>query len=81
VNNAAYWLPVEEHLTGRKDLDAPLRAEVEYREGVVRDDDVRLVTDDEDDGFLQWWVVEGQVRASARIEGLSRASTRVQATV
>jgi acyl-ACP thioesterase len=67
VNNAAYWLPVEEHLAGRGDLTAPLRADLEYREGVVRDDEVTLVTRDDADGFLQWWVVDGLVRSSARL--------------
>jgi acyl-ACP thioesterase len=67
VNNAAYWLPAEEHLAARGDLGAPLRAEVEYREGVVRDEAVTVVTADEDDGFLLWWVVDGQVRASTAV--------------
>ena len=67
VNNAAYWLPAEEHLAGRTDLQAPLRAEIEYREGVVRGEDVTLVTADDDDGFLQWWVVDGLVRSSTRV--------------
>jgi acyl-ACP thioesterase len=67
VNNAAYWLPVEEQLAAREDLTAPLRAELEYREGVVRDESVDVVTQDEGDGFLQWWVVDGLVRASARV--------------
>ncbi len=69
VNNAAYWLPVEEHLAGRADLAAPLRAELEYREGVVRDDVVDVVTQDDVEGFLQWWVVDGAVRATARVRG------------
>jgi acyl-ACP thioesterase len=67
VNNAAYWLPAEEHLAARSDLAAPLRAEVEYREGVVRDEAVSVVTQDVTDGFLQWWVVDGQVRASTDV--------------
>ena len=67
VNNAAYWLPVEEQLAARRDLVAPLRAEIEYREGVVRDEAVEVVTDHGEDGFLQWWVVDGQVRASAEV--------------
>jgi acyl-ACP thioesterase len=75
VNNAAYWLPVEEHLAGRTDLIAPLRAELEYREGVVRDDAVELVTQDVDDGFLQWWVVDGLVRASPRVRSMARQAT------
>ena len=75
VNNAAYWLSVEQHLAGRKDLNAPLRAEIEYREGVVRGEEVILVTADDDEGFLQWWVVDGQVRSSTRVTGLEDQST------
>jgi acyl-ACP thioesterase len=67
VTNAAYWLPVEEHLAGRSDLALPVRAEIEYREGVVRDEPVEVVTADGPDGFLQWWVVDGRVRSSARV--------------
>ena len=70
VNNAAYLLSAEEHLAGRSDLVAPLRAEVEYREGVVRDEPVTLVTADDETGFLQWWVVEGQVRSSTEVRRL-----------
>ncbi len=68
VNNAAYWLPADAELAARKGLDAPLRAEIEYREGVVRDEPVTLVTADVERGFLQWWVVDGQVRASTRVQ-------------
>jgi acyl-ACP thioesterase len=68
VNNAAYWLPAEEHLGGRADLGPPLRAEIEYREGVVRDEPVTVVTADGGAGFDQWWVVDGQVRASTRVQ-------------
>jgi len=75
VNNAAYWLPVEEHLAARADLAAPLRAELEYREGVVRDEAVDVVTQDEAGGFLQWWVVGGLVRASARVRSKTRQVT------
>lgn len=67
VNNAAYWVPAEEDLAARRDLVAPLRAEIEYREGVVRGEAVSLVTADADGGFLQWWVVDGQVRSSVRV--------------
>ena len=67
VNNTAYWLPVEEDLAARRDLVAPLRAEIEYREGVVRDESVTLVTAEADGGFLQWWVVDGQVRSSTKV--------------
>ena len=75
VNNTAYWLPVEEDLAARRDLVAPLRAEIEYREGVVRDEAVTLVTADADGGFLQWWVVDGQVRSSTKVSPRGAQST------
>ena len=49
--------------------------EIEYREGVVRGEPVTLVTADDDEGFLQWWVVDGQVRSSTRVTGLGVQST------
>jgi acyl-ACP thioesterase len=67
VNNAAYWLPTEEHLAGRSDLGAPLRTEIEYRDGVVRGDEVGIVSTDDDTGFLQWWLVDGRVRATTEV--------------
>lgn len=76
VNNTAYWLPVEEDLAARRDLVAPLRAEIEYRQGVVREEAVTLVTADAEGGFLQWWVVGGQVRASTKV-----TAGRAQSTV
>jgi acyl-ACP thioesterase len=74
VNNAAYWLPAEERLAGRQDLSGPLRAEIEYREGVVRGEEVTLVTADADDGFRQWWVVDGQVRSSAQVRRVAQST-------
>jgi len=68
VNNAAYWVPAEEDLAARPALVAPLRAEIEYREGVVRGEAVTVLTDDVDGGFLQFWTVDGQVRSSARVQ-------------
>jgi hypothetical protein len=67
-------LPAEEHLAARGDLPAPLRAEIEYREGVVRGEEVTLVTADDDDGFLQWWVVDGQVRSSTRVSRIDQST-------
>ena len=40
MNNAAYWCAVEEELARRRDLRAPLRAEVEFRTGIDPGDDV-----------------------------------------
>ena len=34
VNNANYWVPVEEELARRRDVRAPLRAEVEHRDAI-----------------------------------------------
>lgn len=67
VNNAAYWAPVEEQYAARADLGPPIAAEIEYREGVVRGEEVALHTAHDDDGFHQWWVVAGQVRSSAHL--------------
>ena len=43
MNNAAYWAAVEEELRRRRDLRAPLRAEVEFRVAIEPGDDVRIV--------------------------------------
>ena len=44
---------LQEHLAGRSDLGAPLRAEIEYRDGVVRGDEVGVVSTDDDTGMHQ----------------------------
>jgi len=75
VNNAAYWVPAEEDLASRPGLVAPLRAEIEYREGVVRGEEVTVVTGEVDGGFLQFWTVDGQVRSSTRVRGIDAQST------
>ncbi len=75
VNNAAYWVPAEEDLAVRRDLSAPLRADIEYREGVVREESVEVVTGDTEGGFLQWWVVDGQVRSSTRVQAIDAQAT------
>jgi acyl-ACP thioesterase len=69
VNNAAYWIPVEEELAARRDLRAPLVAEIEYRDGVNRDDPVELVVADDGPGFRLWWRVGTQTRAAAHVSG------------
>ena len=58
VNNAVYWLPVEERFGG-----AVRRAELEYRKPVDLTDDVRLVAA----GDALWLTVGGEVRAAAAI--------------
>jgi acyl-ACP thioesterase len=59
VNNAAYWVPLEERWAGR--LDPPLRATLEYRRPVDLDDPVELV----EEGDLVWLVAAGEVRSAA----------------
>ena len=68
VNNAAYWEAVEEVLSARRDLRAPLRAEVEHRTAIERGASVELVTDRGDGDDLQLWLVaDGAVAASAHL--------------
>jgi acyl-ACP thioesterase len=63
VNNAAYWAPVEEHLSAR--LRDPHRATLEYRQPLDLGDvvELRLAT-----GGL-WFTVDGAVRATADLSG------------
>ena len=65
VNNAAYWAVVEEHLSARRELRAPMRAEVEYRGPVEPGDALVVRVADRADGFSLWWTVDGDVRSTA----------------
>ncbi|MEX2294308.1 MAG: acyl-ACP thioesterase domain-containing protein [Acidimicrobiales bacterium] len=67
VNNAAYWEAVEEALSDRRHLRAPLRAEVEHRIAIERGASVELVTADTGDTVMVWLVADGEVAASARV--------------
>jgi acyl-ACP thioesterase len=68
VNNAAYWSPVEEALAARRQLRAPLRAELEFRTPLELGAAVSLVMVDGEDGSLALWLCDGeQVAASARV--------------
>jgi len=57
VNNAATWAMVEDVMVSRPHLRPPLRAELEFRLAIERDDLVELVVVD-DDGSLQVWVLD-----------------------
>lgn len=70
VNNAAYWEAVEEALSERRDLRAPLQAELEHRTAIERGAAVELVVADEADGLSAWVVAAGEVAASARVRRL-----------
>jgi acyl-ACP thioesterase len=67
VNNAAYWEAVEEALSARRELRAPLRAEVEHRSAIERGATVELVAVDVGDELHAWVVADGAVAASARV--------------
>jgi acyl-ACP thioesterase len=71
VNNAAYWEAVEEVLAPRRELRAPLRAELEHHGAVERGTAVELVTADDGSGLALWLVADGAVAASARVQPIS----------
>ncbi len=68
MNNAVYWSVVEEELRRRRDLRAPLQAEVEFRVAIEPGDEVAVVGQ-EGEGELDVWLVRqgGTVCASARV--------------
>jgi acyl-ACP thioesterase len=68
MNNAAYWSLVEEELAHRRDLRAPLRAEVEFRTAVQPGDDVHAVVGDGEHDARVWLVrSDGAVCASGHV--------------
>jgi acyl-ACP thioesterase len=64
MNNAAYWHPVEQVLASRRDLRAPLRAELEFRTSIDPGDAVELVVQD-GEGAVRIWVRSGDVVAAS----------------
>ena len=62
VNNAAYWVPVEERWGGM--LDGSVRATLEYRQPIDLGEHIELV----EDGPSLWLVAGGEVRAAARYD-------------
>jgi acyl-ACP thioesterase len=64
VNNAAYWVPVEERWGAL--LDGSLQATLEYRQPIDLDEHVELV----EDRPSLWLVVGGEVRAAARYDAV-----------
>jgi acyl-ACP thioesterase len=71
VNNAVYWVPVEEALALRRDLRAPLRAEVEHRAALERGADARVAVADRGPAGIDLWITDGErVAASARVRPL-----------
>jgi acyl-ACP thioesterase len=66
INNAAYWIPVEEELA-RRGRPRVTRAEIEFRGGLDGDERVEILTVDTHDGFGSWCRVDGDIRASALV--------------
>jgi acyl-ACP thioesterase len=64
VNNAIAWAAVEDVLAGMP-AHRIVRAEVEYRAPIDRDDPVELVTTSEPGSTTCWLTVAGEVRTSA----------------
>lgn len=59
VNNAACWQIVEEALAPRRDLRAPLRAEVQHRAAIERDEAVEITVSNRADHGLALWAEAG----------------------
>jgi acyl-ACP thioesterase len=68
VNNAACWQIVEEAMSERRDLRAPLNAEVQHRTAIERDATVEVAVAS-DGGALTLWVrASGAIAMTARVE-------------
>jgi acyl-ACP thioesterase len=57
VNNAVYFVPVEESLAERRSLRAPLTVVMEHGDPIERDHEVRWVVRDRSDGGFEGWLV------------------------
>ena len=70
VNNAAYWAAVEQRLSDvRFDLRGPLRACLDYRHPIDLGERVELVEHAEDGSYRAAFLVDGAVKAVARVDG------------
>jgi acyl-ACP thioesterase len=67
MNNAAYWNAVEAELSVRREIRHPMRAEMEYRQGIEPHNHVSLVIDVDDDEFSLWFVEDATTFASAKV--------------
>ncbi len=66
VNNAACWQVVEEALADRRDLRAPLRAEVQHRTAIERGTQVEVQVEDSDEMHL-WATANGTIAVTASV--------------
>jgi acyl-ACP thioesterase len=65
MNNAAYWAAVEEELSRRRHLRAPLRAEVEFRAAIEPHVRIDAVSEEGPDGVRVWLCGDAGVYATA----------------
>lgn len=70
VNNSNYWTVVEEELARRRDIRAPMRAELEHRDALEPGSVADVAVVDDTDGFGLWIIEGGAVRASATVKGM-----------
>jgi acyl-ACP thioesterase len=71
MNNAAYWNAVEEELSVRREIRHPMRAEMEYRQGIEPHNHASLVIEGDDDEFSLWFVEDATTFASSKVWRLS----------
>jgi acyl-ACP thioesterase len=67
VNNAVYWVAVEDELVAWRDGRRITGADIEFRSGVDPGDEAEIVTSADGDELWLWFVVGDDVRASARV--------------
>lgn len=67
VNNAAGWQIVEEALAARRDLRAPLRAEVQHRAAIERGATVEVTVAAAGDTLALWAEADGVVALTATV--------------
>lgn len=68
VNNAAYWMPVEDALAARDPRRGVARAAIEFRGGIDPGDAVVVRRTESADDLRLWLTVAGEVRASIVVE-------------
>jgi acyl-ACP thioesterase len=71
MNNAAYWNAVEQELSVRREIRHPMRAEMEYRQGIEPHNQASLIVDGDDAAFSLWFVEDATTFASAKVWKLS----------
>jgi len=67
VNNASYWVAVEDRLTVHGTRERIRRAEIEYGAGIATGDACEVAERCDADGCTWWFLVDDEVRATARV--------------